>query len=386
MSKYYIYEGNLEALNKKLQNIQKKCSKYNCHFHYEELGEEYRDVKDDDGFEFTARFILVDVEGVAVCEEGWRVVGVIDHKTEMNVINLIDGSFSEKIPEHFYYSDPVCEHCNTKRRRKTTILIYHKERKEFRQVGKQCLKEYTGGLDADMVSYMYQYIQSAEEFESHPVFDYRIMNYPVDTVVAYAAYDVKCRGYISSYSEDDKSTREEVYDNLTSTLFHIPDTCKDEIDQEAEDALEYIRNLDVSDMDEYMHNLKACASGQYIETKYLGILVSLIPTYHRYLRDKAYQERIKKEAEMSTSEYVGQLGDKADVDVEICYKVSEWPGEWGATYLYKILDTDGNVYMWYSSRYFGDNPEWKKIKGTIKSHQEYRGIKQTILTRCKVVA
>lgn len=35
MAQYAIYEGNIEALNKKLEKIRKKCEKYYCEFHYE---------------------------------------------------------------------------------------------------------------------------------------------------------------------------------------------------------------------------------------------------------------------------------------------------------------------------------------------------------------
>ena len=45
---YKIFEGNLERLEKKLIRIANKCKKYGCDFHYEQVGEIFEDVKDDE--------------------------------------------------------------------------------------------------------------------------------------------------------------------------------------------------------------------------------------------------------------------------------------------------------------------------------------------------
>lgn len=385
MAQYAIYEENLEILKKKLEKIKKKCEKYSCEFHYEEVGEEFREVKDENDFTFTARFVIVDVSGVAICEEGWSIVGVIDHMDEMNVIHLIDQTNHPNVPERFYHSDATCDHCNTKRRRKSTIIIYHPDH-GYKQVGKTCLKDYTGGLDAEIAAYMEQYIHDVEEYDGVTRGASIVPCYPTEEVVKIAAYDVECRGY-HSYLSDDKPTKLEVLDNLHSTLFHIPEEAEDRCKDTAENALAYIRNLDVTDLDRdgnYFHNLKAIALQTYVSTKNIGVLVSLIPTYFRYLRDLEYKkaaEAARKSEE--SSEYVGDIGEKVTVDVTSVVKVSEWDNQFGSTYLYKIFGADGNVYMWYSSRWFGDNPEWESLSGTIKDHQEYRDIKQTILTRCR---
>ena len=383
MAQYAIYEGNLDTLKKKLEKIQKKCAKYSCEFHYEEVGEEFRDVKDENGFAVTARFVLINVSGRVVCEEGWSVVGVIDHMDGMNVIHLVDQLNHPNVPERFYHSDSTCDHCNTKRRRKSTVIIYHPDH-GYKQVGKTCLKDYTGGLDAEIAAYMEQFIHEVEDYNGTTRGSEIVPWIPTLEALKYAAYDVETRGYHSYYS-DGKSTKLEVFDNLRDSLFTIPESSLDEVEKTAESALTYIRELDVKDEDNYMHNLKAVASCEYVSTKQLGILVSLIPTYNRYLRDEEYKRRAEYEKHMDLeSGHVGEVGQKVEVPVRVAYKVSEWGNQFGATYLYKISGEDGNVYMWYSSRFFGDNPEWTSIKGTIKDHQEYRGVKQTILTRCRV--
>lgn len=67
--------------------------------------------------------------------------------------------------------------------------------------------------------------------------------------------------------------------------------------------------------------------------------------------------------------------------------------------LYKFTDADGNVYIWFASKYqvnigkdgtFGVNDGWKvndtfSVSAKIKKHDEYEGIKQTVINYVKVV-
>lgn len=59
--------------------------------------------------------------------------------------------------------------------------------------------------------------------------------------------------------------------------------------------------------------------------------------------------------------------------------------DFGTTYLYKFADEAGNVFIWYASRPI-ELQERMTLKATIKAHNEWNGVKQTVLTRCKVVA
>ena len=58
-----------------------------------------------------------------------------------------------------------------------------------------------------------------------------------------------------------------------------------------------------------------------------------------------------------------------------------------------FVDDDGNVYVWKTSKDMGYcvNGYWQEFEkgsrltltGKIKDHKEYKGVKQTMLTRCK---
>ena len=52
---------------------------------------------------------------------------------------------------------------------------------------------------------------------------------------------------------------------------------------------------------------------------------------------------------------------------------------YGSSYINKLVDEDGNVFIWKTGRSLEGT---MTIKGTIKEHNEYHGEKQTVLTRC----
>ena len=64
--------------------------------------------------------------------------------------------------------------------------------------------------------------------------------------------------------------------------------------------------------------------------------------------------------------------------------MTSWETEWGVTVLYRFIDINGNVIIWKSSKYIADEKEISKLTGTIKEHKDFNGVKQTVVTRCKV--
>lgn len=103
--KYAIYEGNLDRLEKKLKRIFNKCKAYGCDFHYEQTGEEFRELKDEKGNKYTARFVLVEAEGTAVIND-WEFVAELEHTEKGNIITGVAGI---EVPERYYTTTPVCE-------------------------------------------------------------------------------------------------------------------------------------------------------------------------------------------------------------------------------------------------------------------------------------
>lgn len=96
----------------------------------------------------------------------------------------------------------------------------------------------------------------------------------------------------------------------------------------------------------------------------------------------------KKLSSSSSSSFVGEIGDKIEIKAKVTgfhsYETS-FNGHKVYNTINTFTDGDGNVYLWKTTAFFdalvGDDVT---IKGTIKAHTEYKGIKQTELQRCKV--
>ena len=408
MATYLIREENQERLEKKLATIQKKCAASHCSFSYEIKGEQFNTTKDDAGNEYTARYIEVEVSGEAKYE-GWSFVATIDHHEAGNVIRAYNTELT--IPDKYKSCGPTCEHCNKIRSRKDTYLIYNEANQEFKQVGRSCLQEFTNGLSAEDVAFfcsIYESMENAGSF-SGPSFNRYI---EVEAILPYAFECFKHWGYQksrNSYADENgyipdgyRTTSERVTDYyyIHRAMSKRQEELKAEMDEvgfnpeseyaveSTKNALEWIRNIDEEELrsNEYIRNLHVVCSDKFTDYRSLGILVSLTTAYERHLGKIAAYEKKENahKAEIEASAFVGEVGDKIDFAVTSFTCVSSWESMYGMTFLYKFTDAENHTFVWYASKPVEDDEKVATIKGTIKDHSEFNGVKQTVLTRCKV--
>jgi len=87
------------------------------------------------------------------------------------------------------------------------------------------------------------------------------------------------------------------------------------------------------------------------------------------------------------SEYFGKVGKRyKNLNVYDIRILSGWETQFGYTYLYRIILEGGNILTWKSSNWYSEDElrEMKTIDFSIKNHIEYKGTKQTEVTRCKL--
>ena len=405
---YLIREENFDRFEKKITAIQKKCAAAHCSFHYEIKGEQFVTAKDSKNNEFTFKYIEVEVEGEAKYA-GWRFVATLDHHAEGNVIRAYDTELI--IPEKYKTCGPTCEHCNKIRSRKDTYLVYNDDSQEFKQVGKSCLKEFTNGLSAENVAFFCSIYEAMEGFGSYsgPSFNRYI---EVESILNYAFECYKHWGYqksSNSYAEENgylpagyRPTSSRVTDYYYINRF--PSKVRDELTAEmdevgfdphseyaissTEKALEWITNIADSELkgNEYLRNLHVICCDTYTDYRSLGILVSLTTAYERHLGKIAAYEKQENahKAEVLASAFVGEVGDRLEVAATSFSCISAWDSMYGTTFLYKFTDADNHTFIWYASKAVDDEDLVATVKGTVKDHSEFNGIKQTVLTRCKV--
>lgn len=116
--------------------------------------------------------------------------------------------------------------------------------------------------------------------------------------------------------------------------------------------------------------------------------------YYRRNDDETYSAKIKEAEDLlnkstSVSEYFGEVGKRYDLTL-IYMRSHSWETSFNYTtsiqYLHSFKDAEGNIFVWKTGTYLGiEENSTVTLKGTIKEHSEYREVKQTVLTRCKVL-
>lgn len=392
---YSIFEGNMERLEKKLRTIENKCKKYGCEFHYERVGEEFREVVDkESGEKVVAKFVLVEAEGKAQVS-GWRFAASIDHTEKGNIIESAGGL---EIPERYYDSELYCEHCKSRRSRKHVFIVYNEENNEFKQVGRSCLHDFTNGLSAEAVAQYLSWFEELVQGEAVSGCGYSERYFDTKDVLRYIAETIRHFGYersggygtgtgakafryyrvdkgIGGRMDDDEKYRAE----MNSVGF---DAYSGIADEAVEAALKWLETQEESS--NYMHNLKVAAALEWMKTENLNLLASLFPVYNKNLEREAMRREAEAKAheEGARSEWQGVVGKRIEFDAEEISVITSWSTQWGMVGVYKLVDAEGNVYTWKTSNYVDVERKYHVV-GTVKEHKEYREVKQTELTRCK---
>lgn len=267
------------------------------------------------------------------------------------------------------------------------------------------MQEFTNGLSAEETAYYVSIYDSLAAYYTPDSRAARVHYVDVRMMLNYAWECYRHFGYEKAYYDrpsNSISTRERVskyvwYDQCPSNLskyeretiaeeytyYHI-DPKSDYATKMTEESLAWIQGVTDS-INSYIHNLHVICSEDYTETKNLGILVSLTTAYMHELEHREYIEKKNSAAKLDKlSEYVGKVGERITIDCNSFRCVTNLSSQFGITSVYKFLDLNNNVYIWYSSKYIDDPESVTSVVGTIKDHSEYNGCKQTILTRCKV--
>lgn len=400
MEQYSIYEGHMGDLMQKVTKIQNKCKKFGCDFHFAQIGEEIKEVKDLDGNLVKCKFIIVEAEGTAVIN-GWEFISSVEHTPAGNIFSKAMSDV--EIPEAYRTMNPICEHCNSNRTRKSTFIIRNTETGEFKMVGKSCLMDFTNGLSASTAVWFSSLKQVFEEAVDLPIScGYSERYYSTRRILQYTAETIRHFGYNKSENTGD-STKDRMFRFYLVDMGQTRWMHKDLITEtqnlmqkvgfnaESKEATEMVNNalnwiLNQEAKNDYLHNLKTVCSLADSHSGRFGLLVSLFPTFNRELEVQA--QRAEKQKAESKSEHQGQVGSRLVVEVESVKCVTSWDscfnGYNTTTYIWKIIDKQGNIYTWKSSNWMDEQNPPKTIKGTVKEHKVFREIKQTELTRCRI--
>ena len=347
---------------------------------------------------------------VVFAENNWAFGGSVepsgvDGKNFVNV-NLSGKDLGFIVPTRYFSSNPCsCDYCKTNRKRNKTYLVVNRETGEWKQLGKECLKLFVTGIDVDAIATFESFIKEAEE-TANPgdefFYNKRFRFVKVADALALACTVYRERGYLATRdvagNSNDLCNKNIVQRKLTqqygydSDFLNIFNSVRDKIDEitvktdtaiakeDTEVAVEMVKRFP----DEpYYNNLKVIVENEYIPLNKLGLLVSIPKAIYRYEDEKKKQE--EKERLAAESDYLGSVGEKISVNFVSGREVACCETQFGLLHIYEFKDANGNTVVWKSSS-SKDIPEIGVVAGTVKSHEEYNGIKQTVILRAKITA
>lgn len=106
-------------------------------------------------------------------------------------------------------------------------------------------------------------------------------------------------------------------------------------------------------------------------------------------REMAKRAKAREDAQEARrgSEWVGDVGERLrGLSVTVMFE-THIESEWGGSKLVKFSDADGNEFGWFGSGLsIWDLKKGDEVilTGTVKKHDTYQGIKQTMLSRCSI--
>lgn len=134
---------------------------------------------------------------------------------------------------------------------------------------------------------------------------------------------------------------------------------------------------------DYLHSLRVVARVGYVTPKLMGVGASMIVAYERHLgRERAKADR----AARPVSGYVGVVGERSIFDAKLDF-VTGYESDFGYVSVLKFVTDSGAVLVWKTTTSGLERSDVGKryiVRGTVKAHAEYKGAKQTTLSRAEL--
>ena len=409
--KYRIPDVNFSFFERKIEETNKKAKKLGCaEITYKILSTHVTKadpMKSIGSFDIT--WFVVEVTGETPKLNGWKFNGVLTQVpladgTSQNHVKCVPG---ETVPKRFRYRVGACDHCNYTRKRKETYVIENEQTNVFKMVGSSCLKDFLGHKNphqiGEMVSYLYSldsYVTDLQDEYFNGSGNYTVDIFSLQEFLSWTISVIGKYGWMNRANAREntcKSTADHVMYYLCPprkmTDVEAAEFAKeyseliptDEHGTDADRIIEWAQNIPESECEnDFMYNLNLIAKFNAVTADKSGIAAAMVVT-HRFKMKKETEAK-KKNKEFIKSVHVGVIGERKEM-VLTTKSIFKSQSDFGVTGIHKIIDDMGNYLTWFAS----ESTSWLevdatyKVKATVKDHGEYKGIKQTIVNRIKIL-
>lgn len=383
----------LPEVESKLQKLARKAKRYgNVNITWT-VGESFVKTvvirRNNKEVKLETTYVPIDFVGSAPKINGYTLLAELEPHEEGIVVQPMGKP--EAVEKRFWDTDMHCDHCNSNRNRSSVFVLRNDETGDQMQVGRTCLRDFLGVDDPAYVLAQAEFERVAANMGDDVTGSGSFGGpfYNVKEVLTIGAVFVRLHGWVSiaavRNNENMFSTADRVSFSLTNS------------DEARKQYQEYLDNVTAADVDaverlvdevrnsvpenDYEHNLKVLLVNTEVSSRNFSTVISVLS---RIFRKKGSEGQTVEEEKVS--DWVGEVGKRVrNVTVKVAAKISMGESQWGETFLVKMVTSDGAQLAWFTGNPKGfDVDNDVVVDFTVKSHDEYRGTKQTKITRCKI--
>jgi len=295
-----------------------------------------------------------------------------------------------------------CQYCKKSRHRSTSYVVRNDTTGEITQIGKSCLTPFLGVTPSGLWTLTLGADELLPAGDDDTYFGGRVPTlYPIRQLLAMAwAVSDGGKKFITAGQARDweklSTAQQALYvlnwrpigshaeeqrpyiNAMCAAAAAVPDHVIDEL-------LAAANTLDITT--DYGANMAAALSGENVTSRTVGLVVSLIAVRNRILGAQAEAQANARVPVVD--EWLGQPKDKLtnlDVTVQTVLYVDGYA--YNSTDTIVVMRADsGHILKWKASGAHSEierGETYHLDRATVKEHSEYRGVKQTVVTRCKL--
>ncbi len=357
------------------------------------------------------KYYEVKVEGAAPQVAGYQFMATIQHKDAGNIIRTVPGQENNENIRQFYEARPdYCDHCHKKRNRIDTFIVKGEDG-QLRQIGRNCLADFIGGQDPKKILWyfslrdLFQRAMGDADEETSRRGRRGELGMPPGSVLRVAAAIIRTYGYVKASEANEETGREPTSRKVRWAIFdrhigsELPPQSKQRLrellqvadhptpqdDELVKNAVEWFNSLpqEEKDRSEFFHNIDVLLRSEVISPRDVGFIGAIFPTYHR----ATTQAKERASMPQKKNEVIGIVGQKLPPTQVTVVATQNITSQFGVTQLCRMEDAEGRLFVWFNSGSQKlEQGQKLTITGTIKKHDDYKGRKQTVLTRVKGTA
>ena len=291
------------------------------------------------------------------------------------------------VPEPYVDAAPICDHCASTIRDQAIFVVRDQQDGHCLRVARSCLPAFAEnpiGTSADYAEMLMTTDEAIRTFETSDLETLRAEHhtYRLEKLLDVVAVLIERDGWVSRKVSQTTGRLPTVEIALDWMLANRPIEISPTAHQMTVAALAWARNHESSthNLNDYELKIRAIAQQAVISYADVGLAASMIAAYHAALAkaaDSLHPDR--------PSQPLGQIGERSTFTLTVI-ETKDVETDDDVKVLHKFVDAGGNRATWFSST--GAHltlGETYQLKATVLAHREYRGVMETILTRCKVL-